>query len=281
MRLRRRIVVGETCMDVLLDEGCVGPVPDLVCEARRIVEDKIDRSPEFRSSLSPLKAGGSDHRLIGRMCRAAETAGVGPMASVAGAVASYVIEGLIARGCDYAVVDNGGDLAIFSDEELTVGLYTGRLSTSRFGLRIPRTDGIMGICSSSGVVGPSLSFGRSDIATVISGDPVLSDACATRLGNEIATEGDLAPAAESVCRIRGVAGCLAAIGESVCTCGDVPEVVIASLRRLASPSSFPSAVESMFPVPWVGLYAQYKCGCPHICPAIFRNAYMGYHYRHS
>lgn len=239
MRVRERFVVGETCMDVLLDEACVGPVPDLICEARRIVEDKIGRSPEFGSSLSPLKADGSDHSLIGRMCRAAEMAGVGPMASVAGAVASYVIEGLIARGCDYAVIDNGGDLAIFSDEEVTVGLYTGRYSTSRFGLRIPRTDGIMGICSSSGVVGPSLSFGRSDIATVISGDPVLSDACATRLGNEIAEEGDLAPAAESVCGIRGVRGCLAAVGESVCTCGDVPEIVIVGSSRSVVPPSLP------------------------------------------
>ena len=92
----------------------------------------------------------------------------------------------------------------------------------------------MGICSSSGTVGPSLSFGKSDIATVISGDPVLSDACATRLGNEIAAQGDLAPAAESVCMIQGVAGCFAAIGDAVCTCGDVPDVIVTGPRRKPS-----------------------------------------------
>ncbi len=276
MRVRRRIVSGETCMDVSVDGDLIGLIPDLVCEARRIVEDKIAGDPEFGTSLSPLRADGSDHRLIVRMCQTAELAGVGPMASVAGAVASYVIEGLIAQGCGYAVIDNGGDLAIFSDEEVTVGLYTGRPSTSRFGLRVPRTDGIMGICSSSGVIGPSLSFGRSDIATVISRDPVLSDACATRLGNGIAAEGDLAVATEAVCGIPGVIGCFAAIGEAVCTCGDVPEVVIVGVRRPPS-RTLP---EHGFPTPQAGLYAGYKCGYPCRNAAIIRNAYMGYHYRH-
>lgn len=82
-----KAVIGETCMDVRADERFVGSVPGLISGARSIIESKIRRCPEFGASLSPMGSDGSDHELIARMCRAAEAAGVGPMAAAVGVVA--------------------------------------------------------------------------------------------------------------------------------------------------------------------------------------------------
>ncbi|WP_400250109.1 UPF0280 family protein [Methanomethylophilus alvi] len=282
MRVRRRIVVGETCLDVCTEESFADEVPDLISEARGMIEEKIGRCPGFGTSLVPVEASASDPPLVRRMCKAGADAGVGPMASVAGAVALYVVEGLVADGCTYAVADNGGDIALFSEEEVIIGLYTGKKDTSSFGFRIPCTDGVLGICSSSASIGPSLSFGDSDIATVVSRDPVLADACATRLGNEIKGEGDLSRAAETVCVIPGVDGCLAVSGGAVCTCGDVPEIVFTGRRGsvwTSAPCPFPQGgcpdIARISPP-----YVRQGCTmCGEILP-IFRNAYKGYQYRH-
>ena len=133
MRVRRRIVVGETCLDVCTEESFADEVPDLISEARGMIEEKIGRCPGFGTSLVPVEASASDPPLVRRMCKAGADAGVGPMASVAGAVALYVVEGLVADGCTYAVADNGGDIALFSEEEVIIGLYTGKKDTSSWG----------------------------------------------------------------------------------------------------------------------------------------------------
>lgn len=221
----RRIVVGETCIDAQADDAFLDMIPGLIRDAREQIASAIDCDLAFLTSLAPLDAPGGAAPLISRMCSASSAAGVGPMASVAGAVASHVLEGLIDRGCEFAMIDNGGDIAAVSDRPFSVGLFTGDASTSDLFLRFGPTGGTMGICSSSSAVGPSLSFGCCDIATVVCRDPVLADACATALGNSIKSPDDLLTETERICAIPGVIGCLAAVGGSVAICGDIPDPV--------------------------------------------------------
>lgn len=222
----RRIVVGETCIDAQADEAFLDLIPGLIRDAREQIGSAIDGDPSFLTSLTPLDPPDGATPLISRMCSASSAAGVGPMAAVAGAVASHVLEGLIDEGCGYAMIDNGGDIAAVSDRPFTVGLFTGDASTSGLLLRFGPTDGIMGICSSSSMVGPSLSFGNCDIATVVCRDPILADACATALGNSIKGPDDLPKETERICGIPGVTGCLAVVGGAVAICGDIPEPYI-------------------------------------------------------
>jgi ApbE superfamily uncharacterized protein (UPF0280 family) len=70
-----------------------------------------------------------------------------------------------------------------------------------------------------------VSFGRSEISTVISKDVALADACATLLGNLIKGSDDLAGPLEHVCKIEGIIGCLAYCDGMLAMCGDVPELV--------------------------------------------------------
>jgi ApbE superfamily uncharacterized protein (UPF0280 family) len=221
------IHIGETEIYLSADRKFRPAAENAVREARQIIEEKIASDPFFGVTYDPCKPLKGDTELICRMCSASVSAGVGPMASVAGAVAAHVAERLAEAGCRHAVVDNGGDISVMTDRGATVKIYSGNDSTDGMGFKIPDTDGkIIGVCSSSGRIGHSVSLGNSDISTVFSGDPVLSDACATALGNMISDVSDLQTAAETVCRIRGVRGCFAMIDGSTVFCGDLPEFVL-------------------------------------------------------
>ena len=117
--------------------------------------------------------------MIDEMCRAAKIAGVGPMASVAGTIAAYAVKKMVESGAKLAVVDNGGDIAISSDRELLVGIYPSNLA-----FRLKPTK-FYAICTSSGKIGHSVSFGYADAATVLAENASIADALATALGNRI------------------------------------------------------------------------------------------------
>ena len=221
------IHIKETEISLTTDLKFRAVAEKAIREARWIIEEKIRSDPFFGVTYDPYISSKEDPELIRRMCLASKSAGVGPMASVAGAVAAYVTERLLEAGCRHAVVDNGGDISLMTDCETVVKIYSGNNSTDGVGLIIPSTGGkIVGICSSSGRIGHSISLGNSDISTVFSDDPVLSDACATALGNMVSDRSDLKTAVEAVCGVYGVRGCFAMIDEAVAFCGELPEFVL-------------------------------------------------------
>ncbi len=215
-----RIIVGETCIDATVEAGYLGQVEGLIFECRKAIERKISEDPFFGSTYSPLRPLESDPLPVRWMCESSMAASVGPMAAVAGTVGRFVMEKLRSMGCRHIVLDNDGDLAIMSHSPLSVSIYTGSdlfpLIPLCFG---PSPEGI-GICTSSGKVGHSVSLGASDSATVIAKDPSLADACATRLGN--LSGKDPAEACEEACSIDGVIGAILVSGETASVCGDVP-----------------------------------------------------------
>jgi ApbE superfamily uncharacterized protein (UPF0280 family) len=227
MKERMRICIKETEIALTADPKFRSVAERAIREARRIVEEKIRLDPFFGVTYDPYISSKDDPELIRRMCSASISAGVGPMASVAGAVAACVTEKLLDAGCRHAVVDNGGDISLMTECETVVKIYSGNDSTDGVGFIVPSTGGkIVGLCSSSGRIGHSISLGNSDISTVFSDDPVLSDACATALGNMILDRSDLQTAVEVVCGIHGVRGCLAMTDGIVAFCGDLPEFVL-------------------------------------------------------
>ncbi|GAI49814.1 unnamed protein product, partial [marine sediment metagenome] len=65
-------------------------------------------------------------------------------------------------------------------------IFAGRSPLSqRIILKIEAKENYIGVCTSSGTVGPSLSFGKADAVTVISDSVLLADAAATAVGNII------------------------------------------------------------------------------------------------
>jgi ApbE superfamily uncharacterized protein (UPF0280 family) len=123
------------------------------------------------------------------MAEAASIAGVGPMAAVAGAVASFL--GQVLGSCSREViVENGGDIYLRSAHERVVAVFAGDSPFSyKIGLRVKPEDTPAGICTSSGTVGHSLSFGNADAVVIKGESAILADAVATQAGNLIKSKG--------------------------------------------------------------------------------------------
>ncbi|WP_342771868.1 MULTISPECIES: UPF0280 family protein [unclassified Methanoculleus] len=194
--------------------------------ARQEVERQVTRDPYFSATFEPYTPK-SPEKTAGRMARAAAGAGVGPMAAVAGAIAEAGVEAMVTAGASFGLIDNGGDIALVSDREIKVGVFAGASSLSgRIAFRVPPEKEILGICTSSATVGPSISFGIADAVTVFAHDVAVADAWATAVCNRIT------PNDTSVLDVlpgTGVSGVLAVIGDAVIRWGDLPPVVRANV----------------------------------------------------
>ena len=190
--------------------------------ARQVLEGYIARDPFFASTFFPYEPD-TDEPLIRHMAEAAATAGVGPMATVAGAIAAAGIGAMIGAGARFGVIDNGGDIALVSDRDARVGVHAGTAPLSdRIAFVVPPQKEPFGICTSSATVGPSISFGVADAVTIFAPDPLIADAWATAVCNRIRTDDrsileELDP--------REVQGVFAILGETVIPWGRIPPVV--------------------------------------------------------
>ncbi len=222
----------QTIVTILAEEERYYRVAvDAILEARKEIEYQIKKDPFFLTTFDPYDCVGS---IIGRMCKASKLANVGPMAAVAGTIAQYAVERMIEEGANFAVVDNGGDMAIFTDRELVVGVYAGEANL-KIGFRIKPSSEITAICTSSGTIGPSISLGFADAATIFASDASVADAFATALGNEIKEEFGREEIEETLKTFWNKAkdhikGAMVIKGEIIGLAGNIPEIVQAEIR---------------------------------------------------
>jgi ApbE superfamily uncharacterized protein (UPF0280 family) len=176
----------ETFATILADDPAhIAAAKSGILAARQDLEAYIARDPFFAFTFDPYMPD-SDSRVILRMAEAAGKAGVGPMAAVAGAIAWAGIDAMRDAGAVFGVIDNGGDIALIADRPVRVGVHAGNAPLSnRIAFIVPPPDDILGICTSSATVGPSISFGIADAVTIFSPDVALADAWATAVCNEL------------------------------------------------------------------------------------------------
>ena len=233
--MRQHFEIGETAVTVISDERYIRTAEQAVFDARDIILRKISEDPFFRTTFDPYPVSEDDDDLIQRMCQASNIAGVGPMAGVAGAVAVFAVERMVSEGADYAIVENGGDIAMKIDRDVTVGVFQDDERFRDIAFKVKKRGGIFGICSSSAKVGPSVSFGNSSISTVFSDDVILADACATALGNMI-RDSEMSSALEDIGKRDGVEGCVCISDGLMAMFGDVPELIRAEQKDVTASS---------------------------------------------
>lgn len=193
----------------------------LVEEARRAVRFQIERQASFLTSFDPVPWMNDAHPVVQAMYRASEAAGVGPMAAVAGAIAEYAGRALLEHSAE-VLVENGGDIWLSARAPVSLAVYAGGSRfTGSLGIRMAPESTPAGVCTSSGRVGPSFSFGRADAATVIAGDAALADAVATGTANKVRGEEDLESAAEYAMAVPGVRGVVIMRGDRLIVQGEV------------------------------------------------------------
>lgn len=177
------------------------------------------KNSEFEYSLVPVEISGAMPKIIKDMITSSRSAGIGPFSAVAGAVAQYVGQELLKYSSE-VFVENGGDIFLHSKNKYTVAIYAGDSPLSmKAGLKMP--PGRHGICTSSGRIGHSLSFGNAHAAVCVSENTTLADSCATLLGNLVKTPDDVVSALDHVCGIDGIIGAVCIIDEHIGFSGDI------------------------------------------------------------
>lgn len=226
--IKERISIQETNIVLKTDLKKHG-LYNFILKRRMELKNYIRMNNDFLISFEPLIVENAP-LIVQMMARAARKAEVGPMAAVAGTISQLSMGFLLKNGAKYVVVDNGGDIALKTNEDVVIGLYAGESSLSgELGFKIKYQKTPMGACTSSGTVGHSISFGRADSVTVFADEASVADALATSIANEV--KGDLNPEAvqnglERAEELRDhMRGVMVIVGESAGIVGKIPQMV--------------------------------------------------------
>ena len=193
---------------------------------RRELEIYTRANPKFLYTLESIPA--PEKPLVARlMALAAEKAGVGPMAAVAGVIADLAVSDMTREGCEVAVVEDGGEISAVSNRPVDVAVAAGDEPLSkRFGFRL--TEFPIGVATSSGRFSHALSFGDAEAATVFCKNAALADAAATAVGNVVKGEDVQAAIQAGISKalsIEGVEGVLIIYKGQVGTADKIPQII--------------------------------------------------------
>ncbi len=197
-------------------------VYSLLVDLRRSMDAYLLMDPAYRTALEPYDAQQSAPKIMQHMSKVCHRSGIGPMSAVAGAVAEHVARFLSSKySLDDVVVENGGDIYAQSTTDMDIAVFAGRSALSqKVGLHIPAASFPLGICTSSGTVGPSLSFGRADAMMIVCRDTALADSYATAMANRIHSTDDLQTVIDLIQSNPDIMGALAVKDDRMAVCGN-------------------------------------------------------------
>lgn len=171
------------------------------------IENYISKDKRFLTALKPIKVELQAPAIVKEMSKAAKLANVGPMAAVAGAIAEFLGRDLLKKGYKEVIIENGGDIFLATRKTRIIGIYSGEAKLwQSLSLKIKPKDTPLGVCTSSGTVGHSLSFGCADSVVILSKSASLADAVATATANRVNSKKDLSLALNFSRSIKGVCG---------------------------------------------------------------------------
>ena len=215
------VTVKETDLYIRATSNLARKARRIVLKYRQQLERYIALNPEFQTSLQPLPVTANAPLMVKGMLEAGYKTGVGPMAAVAGAVAEYVGREL-SEFSPEIIVENGGDIFLKITHSRVVGIYAGDSPlTGKLGVEIKPEDTPLGVCTSSGTVGHSLSFGKADAVMVIAPSATLADAAATAICNQVKKPDDINAAIELGNSISGLKSIVIIMGGNIGIWGDV------------------------------------------------------------
>lgn len=192
------VIYKETKLFIRSPKNFSAKVLRFLHSLRKPLEKYIKQHPEFLTALNPISIQKNMPLIIKKMCEVSQKVAIGPMSAVAGTIAELLgyemlkwIENENMR--KFLIIENGGDIFVHVDNEIKVGIYAGVNSpfTGNLALKINLLNLPLGICTSSGTVGHSLSFGKADAVVIVSPSASFSDSLATATCNLVKTDKDI------------------------------------------------------------------------------------------
>ncbi len=217
-----RVEVEESDLLVSARRDLSKEARDKLLEVRSQITRYAGMDRRFQESLVPVEVSRSAPEIVADMASAAETYSVGPMAAVAGAVARHMGLALLMES-DELVIENGGDIFLCSRKPRVVSIYAGRSSPfgDKLRVQVESRGKEMGVCTSSGTVGHSLSFGKADAVVAVADSATLADAAATAICNSVKSPADIERAIEREKERSCLRGVVIVMGERMGAWGDV------------------------------------------------------------
>ena len=193
----------------------------MLVDLRRSMDAYLIMDPAYKAALTPYDAGIEAPAILKDMSMVSHKTGIGPMSAVAGAVALRVADFIKCQfGVKEVIVENGGDIYAESNSDMDIAVFAGQSPLSeKIGLHIPADSFPLGICTSSGTVGPSLSLGRADAVMIVCKDVLLADSYATAMANRIQSAADLQPVIDLISDIPSILGAIAVKDDRMAICG--------------------------------------------------------------
>lgn len=215
------VVVKQTDLYIRAHRNLKEKALKSVLKHRASLEKYIEHHPLFLTTLEPYPTEKDAPAIVKEMTRASQSAGVGPMAAVAGAIAEAVGKDLLPFSPEI-IVENGGDIFLKILKKRLVGIYAGQSPfTGTMALEIKPQETPLGICTSSASIGHSLSLGSADAVIALSPSTPLADAIATAIGNMVKDAEDIPMAIEKTQKIEGLHGIVIIKGSKIGVWGKV------------------------------------------------------------
>ncbi len=219
--VRFNVIVEESDCVISANSNLESKARQSIEKYRAILKKYISSQPLFLTTLEPFQTEPQAPLIVRDMALSGIQAGVGPMAAVAGAIAQFCAKDLTRFTADL-IIENGGDIYLKSRTDRLVGIMAGNSPLSgKIGIEIAAKNTPIGISTSSGTVGHSLSFGKADAVVILADTATLSDAVATAIGNCIVTVEDMPLGIQKAQSISGVRGVLIIKGDQMMIWGDV------------------------------------------------------------
>lgn len=224
---RHSYQIGETQGLIITDNPqTIDTALDCIREQRHLLFEYIRANPFFEHSLEPVHVDDEAPEIVRLMAGAAHAAGVGPMAAVAGVIADLAAQAMTKRNACVAIVENGGEAALYSDRPIMISVGAGDNQLSeRVGFMVTKFP--CGVATSSGRHSHAYSMGDADTVTVFADNAGLADAVATAAANSVigSPGSDVKAGVDVALAIRGVHGALAIRDERVSMGGVLPRMV--------------------------------------------------------
>lgn len=217
------VVARETDLQIFTNKRLKpGFIEERIRAYRWDIENYISKDHRFLTSLKPIPVEIHAPLIVKDMAEQSRKADVGPMSTVAGAIAQFIGGDLLKNGYTDVIIENGGDVFLKTRRIRKVGVYVGRSKLwNDLELIIKPKDTPLGICTSSGTLGHSLSFGCADSVVVLSKNTALADAVATATANRVHSKDDLAKALEFARSVKGVLGVVIILKSNLLTWGKI------------------------------------------------------------
>ncbi|TXT58256.1 MAG: hypothetical protein BAJALOKI3v1_1380001 [Promethearchaeota archaeon] len=207
---------------------------------RTVLEKYTSKNSKFLTTFKPLRVK-TDLEIIDLMSKASYICGVGPMATVAGALADLMLRVMEREDKNYFpsknnLVENGGEIIIDSRVPFKIGLFAGENPLNfNLGFLINKEDCPIGIGTSSATIGHATSLGEADAVTIFAKNATIADGAATRVANEVKgdnIEKSIKKGLDIVDDLNGVKGAFISRKNKVGQKGYIPKIVKIDYKNL-------------------------------------------------